>query len=454
MNNKIIIISLIFSLFVSFPSIVSSGEKRKLEKKEEGVLTLDFKGADIRDVLRALAGVGGKNIVVSSKVEGKITMSLKDVNWRDALEMILTTYGLVADYRENYIRVITLEELRREESDLPLELKTFTLKFADAQIVSGIVRRFLGRRGKIEVDASTNTIIVSDIKKNLENIRKIIQDLDTRRPQIFIEAMLLDMKISNEDQLGVEWSVLKEAKGKTHEEQLLYRGAEVNLAATGTMLAIRYGKSILDKTDLDALVNLWCHNKQAEILANPRVLTLDNQEAEISLTEAIPYEQTTITDQGTYTVTQFTEAGVKLKVKPHVTGDLVVSNIILEESIFTGLVGDQPAIDKRSAVLNMAVRSGETIVIGGLRKKDTTETIDKIPLLGDIPGIGHLFRRRIKTVTDTELVLFLTPYVVTQPEMSVSDKEKLKKFEDFRYIKMKRVKIDKELLPPKIPVEK
>jgi len=448
-SRVIIIISLIFSFFISFSSMVFSEEK----KKKEEILTLDFKEADIRDVLRALAKISGKNIVISSKVKGKITISLKDVNWRDALEMILTTYGFVADYRENYIRIITLDELREEERNLPLKLEAFTLRFADAQTILEVVRKFLGTRGKIEVDASTNTIIVSDTEKNLEKIREIIQNLDTRRPQIFIEAMLLDMKISNEDQLGVEWSVLKEAKGKTHDEQLLYRGAEVNLAATGTMLAIKYGKSILDKTDLDALINLWCHSKQAEILANPRVLTLDNQEAEISLTEAIPYEQTTITDQGTYTVTQFTEAGVKLKVKPHVTGDLIVSNIVLEESIFTGLVGDQPAIDKRSAVLNMAVKSGETIVIGGLRKKDTTETIDKIPLLGDIPGIGHLFRRRIKTVTDTELLLFLTPYIVTRPEMRASDKEKLKKFEDFRYIKMKREKIDEKLLPPKIPVE-
>jgi len=449
-NRVIIIISLIFSFFISFSSMIFSEEK----KKREEVLILDFKEADIRDVLRALAKISGKNIVISSKVKGKITISLKDVNWKDALEMILTTYGFVADYRENYIRIITLDELREEERNLPLELETFTLKFADAQTVLEVVREFLGTRGKIEVDVSTNTIIVSDTKKNLERIKEIIQDLDTRRPQIFIEAMLLDMKISNEDQLGVEWSVLKETKGKTRGEQLLYRGAEVDLPATGTMLAIRYGKSILDKTDLDALINLWCHNKQAEILANPRVLTLDNQEAEISLTEAIPYEQTTITDQGTYTVTQFTEAGVKLKVKPHVTGDLIVSNIVLEESIFTGLVGDQPAIDKRTAVLNMAVKSGETIVIGGLRKKDTTETIDKIPLLGDIPGIGHLFRRRIKTVTDTELLLFLTPYIVTQPEMRASDKEKLKKFEDFRYIKVERRKIDEKLLPPKIPVEK
>ena len=450
MNRRKIILILILTVFMMSSVQLFSEDKEKKEKKKEkkeNLLTLDFKEADIRDVLRALAEVGKKNIVISSRVKGKISINLREVNWKDALEMILSTYGLVADYRKNYIRILTLEELRREEANLPLELKVINLKYADAESIAEVVEDFISERGKVEVNISTNTIIVSDTKINLEKIEELIQQLDIRQPQIFIEAMLLDVKVSNEEQLGVEWSILKESKGATHDEQTLYRGAEVDLAASGTMLAIRYGKSILDKTDLDALVNLWCHNKQAEILANPRVLTLDNQEAEISLTEAIPYEQTTITDEGTYTVTQFTEAGVKLKVKPHVTGDLITSNIVLEESIFTGLVGDQPAIDKRTATLNMAVRSGETIVIGGLRKRDTTKTVDKIPVLGDIPLIGNLFRRKTKTTTDSELLLFLTPYIITQPTMSAQDREKLKKFEEFKYPEIKKG----EIKPMKLP---
>jgi len=454
LKNKLIIFLLIVG--TTFSSLVFPQEGKQPSKAKESLITLDFKNADIRDVLRSLARISGKNIIISPKIKNKISMSLKDVTWKQALEMIAATYGLSLDYRENYIRVATVEELRREEEALPSEVKIIPLKFADASTLKDVVKPFLGPRGRIEVNSPTNAIVINDTSSRIRKIEKIIKELDTRTPQIFIEAMLLDLKLTHEAKLGVNWSVLKEATVERRgDTQYLDTGAEVVLPTSSAMLAIKYGKSILDRTTLQALITMFQEKGEAEILANPRVLTLDNKEAEINLIEEIPYSVIESTAGGTVTGTQFKEAGVKLKVKPHITGDLITSKIEIEESFLSGYTPDsQPKIENRNAQLNLAVKSGETIVIGGLRKRSKSKTIDKVPFLGNIPFLRIFFRKKVESNVNSELLLFLTPYIITQPQMSLEEKEKLKKFRGMRYLRVKEELSNKKLLPLKPPPQR
>lgn len=435
--KKIILWMVLLSMGMCF-FVFSQNE----DSKQEVLLTLDFKDADIRDVIRGLARISGENIVISPQVKGKVTMSLQGVNWQDALEMIASTYGLAVEYRKNYIKVITLREWRQMGDAQPLKIKVISLKLADATMIKDIIRQFLSPRGKLEVDTSTNSLVIKDTVSQVEKIEELIKELDTRAPQIFIEAMVVDFKSSKTRELGIKWSVLKETTS----------GVKVDLSSAAALI-VRYGKSILDKKDLEMLITMFEEEGEAEILANPRVLTLDNKEAEINLVNKVPYRVTEFRDETQITSTKFEEVGVKLKVKPHITGELIVSGISLVQSFLVGFRDGQPEIEERSADLNLAVKSGETIVIGGLKKEAEAETITKVPLLGDLPLIGMLFRRKVTQEADSELLLFLTPYIVTRPSMSIEEKQKLKKFRGIRYLRVKEELSNKDLLPLKPPQE-
>jgi type II secretory pathway component GspD/PulD (secretin) len=226
---------------------------------------------------------------------------------------------------------------------------------------------------------------------------------------------------------GLDWTLTPNQLEK--EWQL---AQDLDLASrTGSII---FNKTLFEKFDISSLIELWKEDKRVNILANPRVMTLDNLTATIELVEQIPYTMQSDTSQGEpVTSTQFKEAGIKLYVTPHITTkeNYISMNIKVEQSFRSGWTADnQPIIDSRKAETNLMVKDGETIVIGGLRKKEDSVTIDKIPVLGDIPFVGALFRKTVKDITDVDLLIFVTPRVVTKPQLSQKEKEKLQLFPD------------------------
>jgi type IV pilus assembly protein PilQ len=220
---------------------------------------------------------------------------------------------------------------------------------------------------------------------------------------------------------------------KLEKEYSLTQALELASAATGTIV---FNKTLLENLDLSAIIELWKENKKVNILANPRVMTLDNLTATIELVEQIPYTQQTETDQGNpVTSTQFKEAGIKLYVTPHITTkeNYISMNIKVEQSFRSGWTNDnQPIIDSRNAETNLMVKDNQTIVIGGLRKKEDTITVDKVPILGDIPFLGAFFRRTVKDVTNIDLLIFVTPTIITKPQLSKKEKTRLESFSEER----------------------
>jgi type IV pilus assembly protein PilQ len=417
----------ILSIYPCWPQEQKASEPQAAKKEQAGIIVdLDLKEADIKDVARALSRISGKNIIVSEEVKSKITLRVKDMHWRDALNMILETNGLTMLEKENYIVVTTYEKRRAAEESGDLQTRVVTFNFVDVLGIQKTLISMLTRRGKIETDVRTNSLVITDIPYVIDEIERVALQLDTRTPQVLIEAMVLTVKLNDDENLGVNWEIVH----KTRPERSLKQDLDLEGLGSSSFWQLKYGKTLYSAANLAATIDLLVEQKKADLLANPRILTLDNLPATIELVEQIPYTQQTTSTESASSVSsvQFKDAPIKLVVKPHITKDnYILMNIQTEQSVRTGFASGttQPIIDSRRAETNVMVRDGETVVIGGLRKKEDTVTVDKLPLLGDIPFLGALFRKTIRSKVDTELVIFVTPYIATDLKMAEKEKEQL-----------------------------
>ncbi|MBU2063358.1 MAG: secretin and TonB N-terminal domain-containing protein [Candidatus Omnitrophica bacterium] len=377
------------------------------------LVSLNFKDTDIREIINIIAYKGGVNIVAGDDVKVKVNVKLKNVHWEKALDVILKTYNFTYKRDDNLIRVMSLQRALEEEGKIPLVTKIIPLNFADVGKLRESLAKVLSKRGNISIDTRTNALIVTDIPEAVDSVAVAAKNLDARTPQVLIEAMMVDIKITNNDTWG---SLLNAVRGSDALTQNL-----TNLAAN----QVTWGQGtdpltgVVTSKDINGVLDFLISQNRAKILANPKVLTLDNQEAKIEITEEIPYLESVDSGSGTTTNVKFKEAGIKLFVTPHVTsGEYISMNVKPEQSFKSGEAQGQPLIDGRKAETNLLVKDGETIVIGGLRQRKDTYSVDKVPFLGDIPLIGLLFKKRTKTEVETELVLFVTPHIVREPILS------------------------------------
>lgn len=428
-KRKAIYLFLIFGLFSLFsqPRLNLSAQENQ---EPPALVSLDVKDADIRDVMRMFSQISGLNIIISDDVKAKITLSVVDVNWEDALNMILRANNLASIKDGSFLRIMTFDKLKREEDGIPLVNETVCLNFAKADEMVTILDPLRSSRGKVSAHLQTNTLVITDIPDNFKKMLIVIGKLDKRTPQVMIEAMMLDVKLTDSEQMGINWSIT--------DAPTPVRSMTQVLGASRTEGVIRYGKMLLPNTDFYAAIDFWAQNKKAEILANPKVLTLDGLPAHIELNDEIPYLSSTVSyaEEGgavISTTASFKEAGIKMDVTPHISSGGYISLAIKTEQSFqsstiTTSDGSQPVIDSRKADTNLLVKDGETIVIGGLRKKNTTMTIDKIPILGDIPFLGKFFRRNVEEIVNSELLIFVTPHIVNESQLSPQEEKSLDKF--------------------------
>ncbi len=428
------LVVILFGCFVSSlaeePVIQSAEEEAGQQPIQEAQdkklpVDLELKEADIREVARAFSRISGINIIVSDEVKAKVTLRVQSMDWREALNMILGAYNLTVLEREDYIVITTIERRRLVEEGGELKTQVISLNFVNVGDLQNTLKSMLTPRGKIEMDTRTNSLVITDIKERIEQIQRVAVELDTRTPQVMIEAMMLDVKLTNEFQLGIDWTITHESHNfgsTTTPDKHTIDGKQTLSLTSTTTGAFQLGKSIFPWAYFSSLIEMLQQQKKVDILANPRVMTLDNLTANIELIEQIAYTSESTTDQGTVTSTQFKDAGIKLYVKPHITKDNhIFLNIKTEQSYESGRSNNQPIIDSRKSETNLMVKDGETIVIGGLRKKQDTITIDKFPILGDIPVLGNMFKRNNINKVDTELLIFVTPHVVADSVLSAGE---------------------------------
>ena len=426
-------------------------------------IDLDFRGADIHNILRLLSDVGQVNIVTSDDVKGEVTIKMKNVPWDQALDVILRA-KLLGQVREgNLIRVAPLAVLEKEiEQDiarqrqmndvLPTETRLIGVSYADAHALQDRVKDLLSPRGRASVDDRTNQLIVSDVARNLTLIEDLVRNLDTQTSQVIIEARIVEASSNFVRQIGVQWggSGFRDANhanptglafpyniaagggavdATTPRGGLVGSGAAspdfaVNLPApvgtgSGGALGLMLG-SVNGAFNLNLRLSALETTGQVRILSSPRISTLDNVEASINQGVSIPIS--IVSAQGIQTV--FVEANLGLTVKPHVTheGTVVMTiHVTRNEPDFvnTGARGD-PTIRRKDAKTVMLVQDGETAVIGGIYQRNSGLSFSKVPFFGDLPFIGFFFRNRKENDDREEFLVFITPRIANTAKRSTA----------------------------------
>ncbi|MBU4312482.1 MAG: type IV pilus secretin PilQ [Candidatus Omnitrophica bacterium] len=420
-----------------------------------GNVTLDFKDADITNVLRILSYKSGINIVAGKDVTGPVTIRLTDVPWQKALEVILRTYGYTYEREENIIRVTTTENLEKEE----LVTEVFALNYADAENIPAAIEEMLSDRGSIKYDERANLVIVTDIPTNIYKIKQVIERLDMRTKQVNIEAKIVETTLDKDDNLGIRWTMqatasmakrpttfpfdrkagggswypISDPSGASSTSSPVV-GTFPSNVGTGFPMALptNFTLGTLDFSAFQAVLEILKSRSDTKIISNPRITTLDNQEARIvvATTFSIPtYERNDST--GNIEVTGYSEKelGVTLSVTPQINPEgFVVVKLEPEVSTFldwdtftSGSSGSiqAPRFSTRKASTQVMVKNGETIVIGGLIKENIVDAVYKVPILGDIPILSLFFKKKEKSVETTDLMFFITVNIV-DPEANAT----------------------------------
>ena len=407
---------------------------------DNAVVSLSFQDADIRNVLKVLAFKSGVNIVAAPDVTGVVNIELKDVPWQKALDVILSTYGYGFARKGNIITVMTVENLKKYREDSlslegqePLISKTFSLSFAKAEDVVKIIDKMVSKRGFMNFDARTNSIIIRDLESNLELISGVIKSIDTVTPQVMIETKIVETDLDDAQNLGVDWVLEASMSGSSRSTTFPFTNAGSGLLGTGgstsyvpaavsaatTAGTFTYGT--IDASKLSATLNLLSSRSTTKILSNPRIVTLDNEKAKINI--GLQYPEATYSfnaSTGQQQVTGFTQLpiGVNFEVTPHVNNaGLITLDLHPQISAYKGTIkvdnNDLPETTNQEVETNVMVEDGKTLVIGGLITDQVDVAKTQVPLLGDIPWLGNLFKSSNTTKTRSEVLIFLTPHVIT-----------------------------------------
>ncbi|MBC7625311.1 MAG: type IV pilus secretin PilQ, partial [Aeromicrobium sp.] len=406
-------------------------------------LSLNFQNVEVRAVLQVIADFTGLNIITSDTVGGSLTLRLKDVPWDQALDIILQAKGLSKRKSGNVVLIAPSDELATKEklaleasqqiSELePLRTESFQLSYTKATEVQALItnkdQNILSKRGRATSDPRTNTLFVNDTPTKLDEVRKLIAQLDVPVRQVMIEARIViaDDKFSRE--LGSRFSVLTSAtsNGRNYgfaptDNSSLSRAQgnsglpvlpNVDLPVAGA--AGKFGLSILNiangnlvSLELSALET----DGRGKVISSPRIITADKRKATISQGTEIPY--LTQSASGGSTV-QFKQAVLSLDVTPQITpDDKVIMDIEIKKDSESGrAVGGTPILDVRNIRTQILVENGETAVLGGIFEQSTSTNETKVPLLGDIPFLGHLFKKTLRVENKTELLVFITPRII------------------------------------------
>ena len=421
------------------------------EKKFTGhPISLDFKDGDLQDIFRLFHDISGLNIVVNPGVTGKVTLSLTEVPWDQALDLILKTNNLGYSQEGNVIRIAKLTDLQREESERrklaeekalagDLQVWQKSLSYAKAGDLEPTVKKVaLSARGTITLDTRTNTMIITDLPLYIAKARELITNLDRATPQVEIEARIIVTSRNFTRELGVQWGFLNEQSTRfgntttrSFPNSILVdgssqiaggltppggRGYAVNLPAPAfnTALGLSMG-NILGNFSLDAAITALEQQGRGRILSTPKVTTQNNQSAEIKQGVQIPVQ---ILANNTVTV-QFKDAVLTLKVTPQITdaGTVILALEVNNDSPdFSRVVGPAqaaiPPINTQSVKTNVLVSDGATAVIGGVYQNTEQTSRRNTPLLADIPILGYLFRSRSIRNENQELLIFITPRII------------------------------------------
>ncbi|MEZ8368973.1 type IV pilus secretin PilQ [Vibrio splendidus] len=438
---------------ISKPVINEATKEKSVLEKEGKLISINFQDIPVRNVLQLIADYNDFNLVVSDSVAGNLTLRLDGVPWQQVLDIILQVKGLDKRVDGNVILVApkaeldlreqqALEKSRLEEELGELKSEIIKINFAKATDIADMIGgegavSMLSDRGSITIDERTNSLLIRELAENIAVIRGIIESLDIPVKQVQIEARIVTVTEGNLDELGVRWGVSStngsfkvggSIEGNYPSQITPYDDnggnsaiddfLNVNLGATSpnaSSIAFQVAKLGSD-TLLDLELSALQQESKAEIISSPRLITTNKKPAYIEQGTEIPYLESSSSGA---TSVAFKKAVLSLKVTPQITPDnrLVLDLSVTQDRpgqvVKTG-TGEAVAIDTQRIGTQVLVNNGETVVLGGIFQHSVSSTVDKVPLLGDLPVLGALFRRSYENVGKSELLIFVTPKVVIQ----------------------------------------
>ncbi|OHB59968.1 MAG: hypothetical protein A2167_06620 [Planctomycetes bacterium RBG_13_46_10] len=338
---------------------------------------------------------------------------------------------------------ITQTPVMEQEEAPELFLETITLRFLKANNLESVVKSMSSRFGSISTDQNTNSLIICDARDSLDRIMAEVKKIDKRPQQIMVEVVILDVQLKDDTELGINWDLLS--------DKIYDIGYRQNFTTSGS----RIGSTIEDATTIGNatafnttglggdfsvisgtirnVIHMIQEKRSAEIIASPRAMVVSGQSANIQAVEEIPYTELTGTAEGganALTSTQFKNVGVNLQVTATVTDSNDIFLIVtMEQNVKTGVTSGVPVVDTRRANTSLLLNDGQIVVIGGLRRQEKTIEIDQIPILGDLPIIGRLFKNTNTEINNSELIVLLSPHLFKGepiPESAMMKYNKLK----------------------------
>jgi type IV pilus assembly protein PilQ len=408
-------------------------------------LSLNFQDIEVRSVLQLIADFTNLNLVASDTVQGSITLRLQNVPWDQALDLVLKTKGLDKRKIGNVLLVAPADEIAaRERQELesqqqiaelaPLRRELIQVNYARASDIASLFASVTAddreQRGSITVDDRTNSIIAFETQQKLDELRRIVAQLDIPVRQVMIEARIVEANVGFDKALGVRWGGSinlgnrYEAFGGSSGGGAAMPTPAVNapfvdMGVIGATSGIGIG-FITNNAILDLQLSAMESTGNGEIISQPKVVTSDKETAKILKGSEIPYQEASSSGA---TTTAFAEAVLSLEVTPQITPDnQVIMEVIVtkDEPDFTNEVNGVPTIRKNEVNAKILVGDGETIVIGGVFSSETQNAQMKVPFLGDLPVLGKVFRRDVTSETKSELLVFLTPRIIKNGAITVA----------------------------------
>ncbi len=432
-------------------------------------ISLDFQDIEVRRVLQLLADFTEINMVTADTVQGNITLRLKDVPWDQALDIILKTKNLDKRRNGNVIWIAPVSELIKAEEEqakaieqsvklAPIQTEYMQLSYAKVADIEKLITQtkssnnsnsnsgtsnnnntsesLLSSRGTISADARTNTLIINDTAQNIDKVRKMVDLLDIPVKQVMVEARIVRASTEFSKEMGVKWGIL--SQGINQNNDLLVGGSDqtlwdlktpdddgkytiqrpdnlnVDLGVANAAGKIAFGLISLSDFMLDLELSALQADGYGEVISTPKVLTADKQTAKVSSGTQIPYQSSEGGGANAVSTTEFIDATLSLDVTPSITPDGKVQMLLNITSDTPGnpTPTGQLTINKNQINTNVLVDNGETVVLGGIFEQETRNGQTKVPFLGDIPYVGRLFRKDIKSDNKRELLIFVTPRIV------------------------------------------
>jgi type IV pilus secretin PilQ/predicted competence protein len=390
----------------------------------------DIHAAELRSVMRQLSAFSGIDIIVSDQARATVSLSVTNKTWREILAIVCMVHDLAYTAEASFVYVMPRAEAiargigqeaaagvaagvapgmlmpaTREEVLAPLVREVIPLRYTTTTEITPAITPFLSARGKLTSVQHTNSIILVDTDENMRQLRHLLSQIDIQTAQISISCKIIEVSSEVMQEMGINWGFIDEASNVTASQ---FRGPEGPVVFDQLRHSVTYG--VLTPERFGIALSYLLEDNKAEIIAQPQITTLNNQEASIFMGQQIPINTR---DEAGNTVTQMVNAGTRLTVTPYVSGDGKIRlslNPSKETATFTA--DGTPLIREQSANTNVLVRNGETVVIAGLTSNEKIESEAGIPILKNIPILGNLFKRSKKTANKMDLVIFVTPHII------------------------------------------